>query len=192
MKRHCKGAPQLINQLNNDPMKFCVLFLVLLISGCVVSSPISSNYDRLAGSVNKKIRREIPVVVSGFGAMIPKQIHAYAMDFKHEGPISIDLGRCYVLRISQIALDAFNSDDAIQEHLENRPFTVNNLSFAICSSSWMDYSAPFEFVDRIGFSNGTIFYKRYDHVTEKFVILFTETYEEALQKCPSFIQPSQL
>lgn len=170
----------------NKFMKLLTLLLFIFASSCSARSPEVSNYYRVANIVNKQVRREIPVTDDGPGAMIPDKIHAYSTIFHHEGPISIEQSRRFVLRIAQISLSKFNEDSAIQPYLESAPFTINNLAFSIYSSSWMVFDAPEDFVDCVAFSFGKIHYKRHDLESDQFIILFSENYEEALEKCPSF------
>lgn len=172
-------------------MKLLMFLVVIFATSCAHVSPEVVNYYRVAHVVNAQIRQIIPVVDEGPGAMIPDKIHAYSTIFRHKGPISIELSRLFVLRMSSIALSEFNSDPSIQPYLKNTPFTIDNLAFSIYSSSWMEFDAPDTCVDCVAFSFGKIFYKRHNLETDKFELLFSETYEEALEKCPSFKQHSQ-
>lgn len=172
-------------------MKYLMLVILFFITSCVGSSPEFSNYHRVAGFANKQIRKEIPVTDDGPGAMIPEKIHAYSTIFHIHAPISIELARFYTLRMVEIVLENFNADPAIQEYLEVRPFTSKNVSISIFSDSWGEYQAPESYTDFISFSFGKLSYHRYNRETDKFELLFSETYEEALAKCPSFKQSTK-
>ncbi len=172
-------------------MKSIAISFLLMISSCMAVSPESANYRRVAGVVNKQIREEIPLSDDGPGAMIPDKIHAYTTIFHHDGPIPITLARCYALRMTQIVLDKFNSDQSIQGYLESRPFTIKNVSFAIFSNSRHEIEAPENYTDFVSFSFGEISYDRYDKNLGKTTLIFSETYEEALQRCSSINQSTQ-
>lgn len=164
-------------------MNYKILSFLLVITSCSSSHPASDNYSRVARSANVQIRNEMPVAVSGFGAMIPNQIHAYSMIFHLPNAISIEQGRDYVLRMVQIVLDKFNSDSSVQDYLENRPFALNNVCFSIFVNNWDEFEPPRNHISFISFSFGKITYEQYDTTKGELILLLSETYEEALQKC---------
>lgn len=170
----------------NCNVKLLILIVFISVVGCVSSQPAADNYSRVARRINQRIRNEIPIGVSGFGAMIPNQIHAYSMLFDYNRPISVELARKHVLRMVQIILDDFNSDISIQEYLENRPFTAKNVSFMIFIDKWDQFQPPENFVSVISFIYGKITYEQYDTTKGELILLFSETYEEALERAIPF------
>ncbi len=160
---------------------FGAAFIVVMCS-CTTLSPTSKEFYRVAGKANDGIMKALTVRSGGSGEMIPDKILVYDGSFDYYKPMTIEEGRKFVLCASKIALDVFNSDNRIQKYLENIPFTVNNLMiFFFVDPIPGKISNQFEIYCAC-LVNGKLLYDYYDYDQKRYVTIFKETYEEALQR----------
>ncbi len=128
----------------------------------------------------------LPVLSGGSGGRIPNKILAYAGIFHYREPMTIEQGRKFVLSASKIALDLFNTDEPIQQYLEDIPFTKNNLIiFFYVRPIPGNINNPKEIYCAC-LVHGKLLYDYYDYDQDRYVTIFEETYEEALlrlQQC---------
>ncbi len=160
---------------------FGAAFIVVMCS-CTTLSPTSREFYRVAGKANSRITKAIPVRSGGVGGMLPNKIRKYDGTFYFSEPMTIEQGRKFVLRAAQIALDTFNSDQAVQEYLEDVPFTEKNLMVFIFVNPKENCVIDPTAVYLACLVNGKLIYESKNYGQNTYLKIFEETYEEALQR----------
>lgn len=154
--------------------------LLLLIS-CTSLSPESENLNRVGYKAAKKIERESLLVCQGIGGSVPEKIKYFSLTFEYPFPMTIEEGRQLLLNSLKISLETFQQDPSIQTYLQDRPFGINNLNISIFNESFLRIES--NLISCVAIFQGSIRYEQFDLQTKRFVTIYEETYEEALQKC---------
>ena len=165
-------------------MKF--LMVLLLLFSCNHSDPMSDNLHRVGYQAAKNIERQCPVDCDSIGRIAKEcKIAQFEVTFHYSKPLTIENARCLIIKSAQIALETIQNDFAIQEHLYETPFEINNLAIFIFTETFTTEETPIGYLSMVALSHGKILYERYDIISNKYESLLEETYEEALQKCQS-------
>lgn len=161
-----------------------IIALLLLLISCTTLSPESYNVNRVGYKAAKKIEKGLPLACEGIGVAKLEKNAIFVLTFHHQTPMTIEEARYFLINSVDISSQTFQEDQAIQEHLQESPFGINNLAIFIYSEHSNYIKPPHNLVNCASFVKGRIQYQQFDQQAGRYNDFYEETYEEALQKCP--------
>jgi hypothetical protein len=163
-------------------IKFLILLTIFF--SCSRIDPMSDNLNRVGYLTAKKIEDQCPLKCESIGRIAKDcKIDEYTVTFHYPTPLTIEISRCLIIKSAQIALETFQNDIVIQEHLYETPFGINSLAIFIFTETFTTEETPIGYLSMVALSNGKVLYERFDLKRNKFESILEESYEEALQKC---------
>jgi hypothetical protein len=163
---------------------FGLLFVLVLaiFAGCVHRSKLSCALDDIRSKIIKKMSKEHNLRVFGVGASAPKLVRTIDLDFVYKDPVEIVQARGMTIMCALEMLDCINQDFKLRPHLENYPFTSNNIMFSIIFNDVSDHGFNHNHHLHVTVMEGEVYYAKYLVEEGRFIDKFEETFEEALEK----------
>jgi|SRR5579872_2789377 len=167
------------------------LFLIsLIITGCNLPQPADPREEqRLINDVRRqvftKLKKEKELVPFGTGGQTADGIKMLCLAFLYYKPVDIDTGRKLLIDGLNELVSAVNAEKDIHRYLYNYPFEVKNaeISISIHKSDGTDFGEGKLCI--ISAQNGILEYLTWNPDKNSLITVFSETYEEALQRINS-------
>ena len=120
----------------NGFSKIAISLTVFLITSCNLNNTHKiKNDQRLASELRKKaageIKKQLGLYPMGTMGQMMYEIEKLGLAFQCYKPLTIEEGREYLIKSTEIFLDIINSDERIRPYLCNFPFTAKNIWISI-------------------------------------------------------------
>ena len=162
--------------------------LISIFSWFFVKEPAKS-YNEIIQSHEKYANDKFDFKSFYNGYSYPDKFSEISIGFKTMGPGEIKKSRKIIIDLANDLLKRINNQEALQNYLSNRPFTVKNISISITFTddkgrSWIksDVEGNNDDLTDTTLSNGRIIYYILLNRKGPSTIIFEETYEEALKR----------
>lgn len=168
-----------------------LLFLLFaLICGCQKSylndfnkpSPKLKSANAVQKKVAVQLKKEEDLYPCGTGAQMLNQIEMLALSFDYYQKIDIQEGRKLLLRCVDTFLESVNIDEPIRPYLADYPFAPENLQIRIFVHDQNYKNFGPGSLSVISIVDGVLEYDIRDPETDRLKTIYSETYEEAVQK----------
>jgi hypothetical protein len=195
---------QSTNYLHDCILSFFLWVSLFLLAGCQnISTPgYTSTYkpseetrislererkaEEVAEAFSEKIARELKLSRGDrdFTAIEEKNISvikSFVFFFHKQGSYDVERARELYFKIGQAFVDRVNVDKTVLEILASQPCTLDTLQLLVHfrPNKKENVKMPVEVVVN---REGRVIYKTYDESKREYIEIFSETYEEALQK----------
>jgi hypothetical protein len=161
-----------------------IIGIAFLLTCCSYTHPMIENFNRVGYQTAKKIEKACPLECDSIGrTVLDDKIAVYEVTFDYVDPLTIDEARYLIIKAANISVSSFQKDQSIQEFLRDSPFKTENLAIFIFTKNFDKITPNPGFITEASLVADHISYKLYDLHSKKFITLYEETYEEALQKC---------
>ena len=166
----------------------CILVLFFATS-CDFRNKDNESYKKqtTANEVRRKaaseIKAQIGLYPSGTMGQMMYDIEKLGLSFKCFKPVTIEEGREYLVKSTQIFLDIINSDEKIRPYLANYPFTAKNIQIEIFihKPDWSELDKGQ--LSIISCSENKLSYDVDSPPNfPRFLTVYEETFEEALKR----------
>lgn len=163
--------------------RFVVFFLVSCSSGNYEISEKERVSNQILKKTSDKIAHDLGVDPFGSGGRAMYQVEKLALMFRCEYPIDVEQGRRWLIAAVQELMNAMNEDERIRPYLARYPVGPESVEIMIYSSDRNGNGfGPNNPVSVIA-NQGILRYRVEDPADpDRFLILLTETYQEALAK----------
>ena len=168
--------------------KIAISLTLFLITSCNFSNTHRlTNDEKLANELIHKAAKEIEAQLGlypfGDNAQMMYEIEKLGLAFQCYKPLTIEEGREYLIKSTEIFLDIINSDERIRPYLSNYPFRASNIRIEIYINN-PDFSdlenGQLEIVES---EDGKLVYKTRPLFKKKgFETVYNESFEEALKR----------
>ena len=172
----------------NGFSKIAISLTVFLITSCNLNNTHKiKNDQRLASELRKKaageIKKQLGLYPMGTMGQMMYEIEKLGLAFQCYKPLTIEEGREYLIKSTEIFLDIINSDERIRPYLSNYPFRASNIRIEIYINN-PDFSdlenGQLEIVES---EDGKLVYKTRPLFKKKgFETVYNESFEEALKR----------
>ncbi len=170
-------------------MKFLYLFLIsLFVTSCNLPQPADPlEEQRLVNEIERhvfsKLKKEKDLIPFGTGGQTADGIKMLCLAFQYRTPVDIDSGRKLLIDGVKELASAVNAERDIHRYLVDYPFDAKNIIIAIYLQNPDGSEFGPDKLSLIKAEQGILNYKIFNPETNKLITVFTETYEEALQRC---------
>jgi hypothetical protein len=158
------------------------LILLLLIPVVVFGN---QGYIKLSDQISDKFIKDYcertGVTLSGCGGGMMDDIDLICLTFVGQYRLDVPAARRLYVDGVEDLLHRYNSSKIVRPYLHNFPFKINNLVFLLGFEDPSGKHVPSNFVGLVLCTNGKVDYSYYDPITQQFMDLHEETYEEALR-----------
>lgn len=172
-------------------MRF-LLFLVLIILLTCCNPPRTEDisYEPTKGSLACEVRNKAFAQLKkdkdlhpfGTGAQMMDEIKMLGLYFNYYKEIDIDTARDLLISAATVFLDTINKNEQIRPYLFNFPFKPENIEISIALANTDGSEIPPKKLCFVVMRAGILEYKANQPDSNKFVVLYTETYDEATSK----------
>lgn len=163
------------------------IILALIFCGCENKYTYHpSEKQETVNAIRKKaaiqIERELGLVPCGTGGQMMDQIKMLALAFDCHKPLDVDTGRQLLIAAVEKFVSEVNQNESVRPYLDNYPFEAKNIEIRIFIQR--PDGSPFTPNSLVVISaiNGVLKYKTDDLNGPLFMTVYSETYEEALNK----------
>lgn len=166
-----------------------LLILIFLVTSCTNSKTFSkplSKKQELATQIRKqvayKLENERGLSPCGIGAQMMNQIEMLALDFNYYKPININEARELLIYATNQFANEVNETNEIHPYLANIPFNSKNIEISVYLRSPDGRDVGPNDLSIVSMIQGQLKYKINDRQTRQLKTVFTETYDEAVEK----------
>lgn len=173
-------------------MRFLIYLIMILFCSCDKScAPVPyeiSEKEKLADGITHrvalKLRRDLGLIQCGSGGGMMYQIRMLALSFLYYENIGIEKGRELLITALDEYTSAVNADEQIRPYLQNYPFCPKNIQIRIFIRNSDPSSASSEKIQALSAVDGCLKYYVNERETNRLKVIYTESYEEAINKLP--------
>jgi hypothetical protein len=172
------------------------LFLVAIIftSGCMQHDS-EINYtrhksrliDEIGNKVFKELKKEKELYPLECGGRMMNQITLLHLGFKYYKSIEIEQAREILISAGNLLLKTINENEQIRPYLNIHPFTYNNIGIEIFINNSDNLQFDSKNLSVISLNQGLLQYDIHPLETKKLTTIYSETYEEAIEKLKSTV-----
>jgi len=175
---------------NNKWRFFTFVLLIFFISGCIKNDTridYSSNVkSQLANEISNRValqlKKEQDLYPCGFGGGMMNQIRMLALSFNYYKPVEIEQARELLFSAGSLLLKTVNENEKIRPYLDTYPFQPKNIEIRIFLKAADKFAIEDEKLCGISMLDGILEYEIHDPKTKKLTTIYSETYEEAMEK----------
>lgn len=169
--------------------------LVILLTSCHTYPPRIQLAHQEIFAFAKEVKQEHNLQLICYGGGFIEHINTLSLSFLGNQKLDVDASRALFVDLSQRFISRINQNEEISPYLAEHPFTAMNLEFVILFPSYSRSEFP-KYVSSIGITNVynfdkkpvVVLYTADDAEDFSSVVIFRETYEEALQRAWSWQQ----
>jgi len=163
-----------------------ILLALFITTACHPPRTSISEKQKLANEVRRKaatkIKKETQLSPCGTMGQMLNEIQKLGLSFQYNQPIDIVEGRRLLIQAVNTMLDEVNQEERIHSYLIRYPFRPQNIRIAIFLSSDDGGDVECGALSVIKFEDGALEYKIDTPEKIKFITVYKETYEEALER----------
>lgn len=163
-------------------MNYLVRLFLLVLIGCTSSYPGEDKLDKIDKIVTKRLSHEYNLLPYGIGACWPDKCHAVEYAFIYQSTATISEARKLLLDTAHVIIESAESVKEFEQYLLNPPFTEKHIMFSIKFSEPCDMEGNAPQIKLASFTFGKLRYKIWNEEAYRYVSVYEETYEEALQR----------
>lgn len=138
--------------------------------------------DRITHTVALKLRRDLGLIQCGTGGGMMYQIRMLALSFDYYKIVDIEEGRKLLVAALNEYISAVNADEQVRPYLQNYPFCPKNIQIRIFIRNTDPSFASSDKIQSLSVVDGYLKYYVNEPNANRFKVIYSESYEEAVQK----------
>ena len=138
--------------------------------------------NEILAFVSSNLKKEKELIPFGSGGQTMYQVKMLALAFQYRNALDIEQGRELLLESVREFTSTVNADEHIRNYLSNYPFEAKNVIVEIYIKNPDGTNLESSKLCVIAANEGILEYEIRDPKTDRLTRIYTETYEEALQK----------
>jgi hypothetical protein len=173
-------------------MKYSLFLVAIVFSlvGCTQNS-LENTYipnaksqlvNEISNRVALQLKKEQELYPCGFGSGMMNQIRMLALSFNYYNPIDIEQARELLIAAGNLLLKTINANEQIRPYLDTYPFQPKNIEIRIFLMTSNGSSVDPEKLYIVTMTDNILRYKIEHPETKKLTTIYSETYEEAIEK----------
>ena len=145
-------------------------------------TPKSQLANEISNRVALQLKKERDLYPCGFGGGMMHQIRMLALSFNYYKPVEIEQARELLFSAGSLLLKTINENEQIRPYLDTYPFQPKNIEIRIFLKAADKFAIEDEKLCGISMLDGILEYEIHDPKTKKLTTIYSETYEEAMEK----------
>lgn len=166
-----------------------LLLNLFITTGCYSASKHVQLANNITSPFCKQLQKTHHLYLIGSGGGMMDNVESISLTFVSHQKVNVEQGRKILVDVSETLLNRINAYPQIKPHLNNFPFTANNLDISILFETPSGEFLRGEYLASLSVDEGRVIYAKYDPLNKKLFTVYRETYIQALEIIRSHCHP---